>query len=382
MHHPQLDGIRGIMAWWVVIGHLVNYFGASHLATNDILIRVLTLTSLPVDIFICISGFVIFAALSKRDPMAEYATNRFFRIYPVYFLILIVAIASEPFRLAGMQAADWVFDFGKAPHAVTEVAGLNHIAHIVLHLLLLHGAVPDQILLGSGDKFIGPAWSLSLEWQFYVIAPLLYMAGRHSLRTLLLSLLGLVATKAALYHAGLSFSYGGFLPLKIEMFSLGMMSFYFASPPPEKQGGRTLNGALLLLILAVGALYAPYNKATLLAYLAWGIISLTLLPQTRGNFHAAVLCRFMSAKPLVYIGTRSYSTYLLHLPLIQLLSFIALRYDQIPTAPTPVFMAWFSLVAISLTATLSVILYNQIENPFMRAGKNLNLKRRQRQASE
>jgi peptidoglycan/LPS O-acetylase OafA/YrhL len=234
MHHPQLDGIRGIMAWWVVIGHLVNYFGASHLATNDILIRVLTLTSLPVDIFICISGFVIFAALSKRDPMAEYATNRFFRIYPVYFLILIVAIASEPFRLAGMQAADWVFDFGKAPHAVTEVAGLNHIAHIVLHLLLLHGAVPDQILLGSGDKFIGPAWSLSLEWQFYVIAPLLYMAGRHSLRTLLLSLLGLVATKAALYHAGLSFSYGGFLPLKIEMFSLGMMSFYFASPPPRK----------------------------------------------------------------------------------------------------------------------------------------------------
>jgi len=45
-------------------------------------------------------------------------------------------------------------------------------------------------------------------------------------------------------------------------------------------------------------------------------------------------------------------------------------------------MAWFSLVAISLTATLSVILYNQIEKPFMRAGKNLNLKRRQRQASE
>ena len=62
-------------------------------------------------------------------------------------------------------------DVAKSLH---EYAGLwkNAAYHIPLHLTLLHGVVPEKLLPSSATAFLGPAWSLSLEWQFYLIAPL------------------------------------------------------------------------------------------------------------------------------------------------------------------------------------------------------------------
>jgi peptidoglycan/LPS O-acetylase OafA/YrhL len=39
---------------------------------------------------------------------------------------------------------------------------------------MLHGAVPDVLVRNAPSAFLIPAWSVSLEWQFYLVAPLVY----------------------------------------------------------------------------------------------------------------------------------------------------------------------------------------------------------------
>ena len=54
----------------------------------------------------------------------------------------------------------------------TSIAS-NIAAYLLPCLLLLQGVIPDQLFSHAGDAFLAPAWSLTLEWQFYLIAPLI-----------------------------------------------------------------------------------------------------------------------------------------------------------------------------------------------------------------
>lgn len=83
----ELEGLRGLMALWVVFGHslaalpLIN----QHVPPT-------ALNSYAVDVFIILSGFVIFFMIdNKRQPYFQYITQRFFRIFPLYLLVLVAS---------------------------------------------------------------------------------------------------------------------------------------------------------------------------------------------------------------------------------------------------------------------------------------------------
>ena len=69
-YYPMLDALRGFASFSVVLYHLSHWLNAPWLATNS---------NLAVDMFYCLSGFVLASAYSERKDMsfAQFAVRRF-----------------------------------------------------------------------------------------------------------------------------------------------------------------------------------------------------------------------------------------------------------------------------------------------------------------
>jgi peptidoglycan/LPS O-acetylase OafA/YrhL len=126
--------------------------------------------------FICLSGFVIALVLAeKNESYPVYILKRLMRLYPVYILVLALSIGLLPFTADTIAAA---------PLSATQADRLAIIASsdahfgrdVAAHLLMLHGVVPLSFDPRAAYAFVGQAWSISLEWQFYLIAPALLSA--------------------------------------------------------------------------------------------------------------------------------------------------------------------------------------------------------------
>src|SRR5687768_12405012 len=92
-----LDGMRGLAALWVVIGHvlILCQWGVPIVATPEY----------AVDLFMMISGFLMFYQMSlraEREPLNKSSSwfrfwiRRFFRIAPVYYVVLAIAFLCGP----------------------------------------------------------------------------------------------------------------------------------------------------------------------------------------------------------------------------------------------------------------------------------------------
>ena len=88
----EFEGLRGLLAWWVVVSHVVFMSGIDHGMLPGPL-RYLRLGSLAVDVFIILSGYVIMN-LIHNEPMCyrRYLWRRFLRIYPALVVCLLLSL--------------------------------------------------------------------------------------------------------------------------------------------------------------------------------------------------------------------------------------------------------------------------------------------------
>jgi len=83
----SLDGLRGLSAFWVMVGHIAPFLFVSNV--------VLISGPKAVAIFAVLSGFLIYGSASKirdMDDLRNFVVRRFFRIYPVYAISLILIV--------------------------------------------------------------------------------------------------------------------------------------------------------------------------------------------------------------------------------------------------------------------------------------------------
>jgi hypothetical protein len=100
--------------------------------------------------FWCSLSLITHLILEKDEPFPIFILRRFSRIYPAYLVALLLAIATAT------MTYQVVVGFEKTPtwllqHFVTQQDQFNNnfTAHLLAHLALLHGAVPNNILPDS-----------------------------------------------------------------------------------------------------------------------------------------------------------------------------------------------------------------------------------------
>src|SRR5262249_40932758 len=142
------------------------------------------------------------------------------------------------------------------------------LVHFLVHASMLHSAVPQWLLPNSSAAILIPAWSISLEWQFYLLVPLLLIVPLPpAARLLLVSISAFILYRVfAPRLTGFDFF---FLPFKVHLFWIGIISAFVYRTLLNRLAGLSNWPALLALsaFFAVALLLPISRNFALLIWL-------------------------------------------------------------------------------------------------------------------
>lgn len=369
----ELDGLRGLLALWVALVHIISWCGVAPLAFAIPAVgkRLWNESAQgAVDVFMILSGFVITHLLySRPQSYRQFMIGRFFRIYPVYLVCLLLGLSTIGMMSAMLNQAPWhdvpYFQVWLSPTVHAQSA--HPIAHLVAHLTLLFGIIPVRLMPDASTTLLGPAWSITLEWQYYLVAPLLARLVFYRSGWGLLALLG---------AGGFIFSHFwsvSFLPIQLPLFLTGIGSYhlYIHARRWELPPQVTTMG-LLIILAAIFSISWHW-----MALSVWALVLGCLVLNMNGRQNHDGPGRWLDGlqrlllKPVLQgLGRVSYPLYLVHWPVIVFLMFGLLRWrPDIAPINALLFMLGIGLPVVLLSAFLLHLL---VEAPLMKFGKKFN----------
>lgn len=272
--NPAIQGLRGAAALTVMLVHVhfMSLNGGLTQSTGPAWIE--DLGPYAVMLFFCISGYLITSTLSRHGDVGRFAFNRVARIYPVFGLLHLVMFTAGPF-----MNYEWMGALRRDP--------LAWMGHFVSNLLFLPGVFDLPIAQKN-------AWSLSYEAWFYLVAGLLFagLRRRGSGRGIVLLCLALFMVCVVVWWE-----------VKVVFFAVGALVCWaqqrgLLKTPP-------LAGILGMLGCAGG--FWLYCQGSFLLSAVAALVFFAGLATGVGG-----LARLLSMAPLVWLGKISYSLYLLH----------------------------------------------------------------------
>jgi peptidoglycan/LPS O-acetylase OafA/YrhL len=326
---PDIEGLRAIAVLLVLLYHAGLSFGGGYVG---------------VDVFFVVSGFLI-TSLLMRDldsggfSLREFWARRARRLLAASAAVVLTTVVAswfllERFRLAGLAGDVLSVATFSANMRFIQTNG-DYLSGLTLPSPLLH------------------FWSLALEEQFYVVWPLL-IALVSRLRS---PRRALVLLSSTLLSAS--------LVLSITLTPKSPAAAYFMLPT---RAWELLAGALLAL-LSVHVLPSLRSMLGVLGvsavlYTAWAFNEDTVFPGYMAAIPVAgtlallaagpssVTGRLLSARPLQWVGKRSYALYLWHWPVLVLME---TRYGSLTSSQ--------AVTAILLSFLLADVSLRLIENP-------------------
>lgn len=330
-----VDGLRAVAALWVVFFHVWVISGVRFpgIPALDFL---LGSGSTGVSLFLVLSGFCLYAPFAAgragRFRPGEFFIRRFRRLLPAYYVSLVLALALN------LATATWQ---GLVPLTQSEA-----IWQLLTHVTFTHTWFESSFYYLNGAY-----WSLGLEWQLYLGLPVLVWAIRRfglpgTIGAVVLVNLGYrLALESAETQGWLDGSsmlattvLPNQLPGRWAEFALGMVAAELhASGRLEAWTEHRHRILAAMLAMVPVALFA---SRLAVGHMVYGVLFtlLLMLVLTSGTRIAQVF----ASPPLVAIGTMSYSLYLVHQPLIQVLGH-ALALEVTNVSPT---ITFFGLVAL------------------------------------
>jgi peptidoglycan/LPS O-acetylase OafA/YrhL len=385
-----IEGLRAFAACSIVVYHCWLLASPTEAPSLGPVSRTV-IPNLPVGVtlFFALSGYLLYrpfaAALIRaeaRPSVSVFLRNRALRIFPAYWVILLVSALI----LGTVYVRESPFDLG--------TGGLLHRpGTFFATALLVQNYSPSTYFSG-----IGPAWSLAIELAFYLTLPLLALlawaaAGRtttRSGRTLaalmpaaLLLAIGLSGKAAAAHLVPPQVGYGwlgwvgdwnsvlerSFLA-QADLFTFGLI---VAVLRVEWEDGRLrfpswipaacLSGAVLVAagtarLMSDG--HIGFHKYGTLMALACGLLLASVVLPGGDRQRRSLIVRALEVRPIVAVGLVSYSLFLWHEPLIRWL-----REQGLTLSGSAGFVA--NLVVVGAVAgLLSFLTYRYIELPALR----------------
>lgn len=350
---PAVDHLRAFAALLIVVYHGLHVFayhlrfhapfGIDHwLRPSDPLLAALAEGHTAVALFMVLSGFILtFGALDAPLEWRGFVRNRLLRTYPLFLLLVFAgATVAQPFSLAAF---------------LQTIGGLAN----------LPGAM-------VAPPFTSMLWTIAIEWQFYVIFPLLLAVMKNGWTRILVGMLAmLLLMRVFAVLAGGNARDIGYMTIlgRLDQFLIGMWAAWAFRRWPLSRGRGALlaAGALVLVVLALWAFNAAGGWPSAAPWkLAW--------PALEGMLWSAFLIGYVAAanaaegawsRVLARIGEVSYSVYLIHFIVIWTMVEYAL---PVAFSGRPVPDALLNTLSFALPVTLAVstLTYRYVELPFLR----------------
>jgi peptidoglycan/LPS O-acetylase OafA/YrhL len=352
----EFEALRGVLALWVVVGHVLKHSGYSAGMLGPF--GLLAEPGWPVDLFIILSGFVIFNLIDhKHEGYVPFIVRRFFRLYPVYLTAIVASAIFAGTYLDWLQGFPWKTPFIEGTIRVAQQTDASLVPQFLVHLTMLHGLVPDSILTASQYAIIGQAWSISVEWQFYLVAPLLYFALRNRPLLLIAIVLGIVALHSR-YWLG-----EGFAVNQAGYFLIGIVC-YFAYKHSDRW---PLDPVHVWLGVAVAAMALAFFLTKPVSLVLWfAVFGAAVLGKREKRNPISAL---FNLAPMQMLGRISYSIYLCHILVMAGVSLTILRaMDHVTQLEH---MALLMAFTVPLTIALSALTFRFIEKPGMNLGQRV-----------
>jgi peptidoglycan/LPS O-acetylase OafA/YrhL len=352
---PALTGVRFLAAMTVLMSHF------AHRGLVDVPAAAVDFVDggrTAVALFFVLSGFILaynYVDLTGRRDRRTFYVNRIARIYPVVLLSLVLGAIGVAYVVLSDDRArllDW--------YALNEPRPFALVASFASQLTVTTGWFPAARI---NQPWNSPAWSIACEMFFYLLFPFLIVWFRR-LRAAGLAILLIVAfTFQVLFiltvQAVAPTGQRGFLVSQFPVthlfdFLIGVVvALLFLRGGREwLLVGRRRLVSLVVASAAIAVLSAtmPVRPAYLLLTPFFALLVLGLaVPPRRG-------ASWLAARWLLLLGEASFSLYLIHVPLMNLMSLAA-------------FPPWIGWAWVLLTVGASILILAFFETPARRATK-------------
>ena len=315
----ELDALRGLAALAVVAFHYTTHYGneVGHVSPLPVSFA---FGNYGVNLFFLISGFVIFMTLERTRSALDFVVSRFSRLFPAYWAAILLSAAVVYTIGMPSQRLPW-----------KEVA--------------LDFTMIQEIL--GGEHLDGSYWTLQVELFFYAQMLVWFVLGQlHRIRWIIAAwlLISVAHGLAEQHHTAVSYTLSELLIVRhIPYFALGILFYRLRS----QEGARLPDVAMIgLCLIAIAIAYKPVYAVVALVCTA--IFSMFALGYLRGLRWA----------PFAFLGTISYSLYLLH----QAIGFSLIWHLEHNGVPSGIAALTAAIVVTALAAMLTFL----VERPVMR----------------
>jgi peptidoglycan/LPS O-acetylase OafA/YrhL len=341
--HPEIQGLRAVAVLLVVLFHLwPNVLSGGYVG---------------VDVFFVISGYLITAHLYREAAttgtvsLRRFWARRIRRLLPASLLVLAVSVLATVLFL---PATVW-----------TQTARQIAASALYVQNWALAADAVDYMAKDNVPTLAQHYWSLSVEEQFYAFWPVLIvglvaLAGRSASRhpaatrtTLIIGLgaVGMISLAWSVLATANSQPTAYFVtPTRVWEFVAGALVTLIVVSREHSERVRGAVGWLGLVAIVTAAVLFD-GRSLFPGWIALlpvlGTVAVIVAGTTRSPYAPA---RWLSLRPMTFVGDISYSVYLWHWPLIIVVPFVTgadlQALDKVGILVGTILLAWLSKVFV------------------------------------